>query len=212
MKKKVIQLPKGYLSYSQLTLWLADKEKYKALYFDERNELRTTNSGQAYGKIVADALENGIPTGDLLTDSATLLLTKYDTADQEIRCDMKTKDSIVPLLIKPDTLDSKTKAFREYKTGKTPWTRKKAQDHIQMKFYAMGIYVAYGVLLKEAYLDWIETAKELDGTISPTGRLESFRVTFLLNDILKMMALTTKVAKEIETAWAVHVPDPKLQW
>ena len=212
MKPKYIQLPKNYISYSQLTLWLADQKRYKDLYFDDRNELRTTNSGQAYGKIVADALEKGIQTGDVVTDSAMLLLPKYDLADQEFFAELKTKEGIVNVLCKPDTMDSKTKAFREYKTGKTAWTKKKAQNHIQMKFYAMGIYLKYGVALKEAYLDWIETEKDLEGTIRPTGHLESFRVTFLLNDILKMMATTAKVAKEIETAWAVHVHDPKYDW
>jgi hypothetical protein len=212
MRKKYIQLPKFYLSYSQLALWLADKERYKELYFDKRDELRTSNTGQAYGKIVADALEHGIDTGDLVTDAAMLMLPKYDLRDQEEQCEMKTKDGIIPLLIKPDTMDSKTKAFREYKTGKNPWTKRKAQEHIQLRYYAMGIYVKYGVVTRETFLDWIETEKAEDGTIRPTGRVESFRVQFILNDILQMMATTQRVAKEIETAWACHVPDKRLEW
>jgi hypothetical protein len=76
----------------------------------------------------------------------------------------------------------------------------------------MGIYVKYGVVTRETFLDWIETEKAEDGTIRPTGRVESFRVQFILNDILQMMATTQRVAKEIETAWACHVPDKRLEW
>ena len=35
-----------------------------------------------YGKVVADALEKGVQTGDLLTDAGMLLLPKYDVADK----------------------------------------------------------------------------------------------------------------------------------
>lgn len=213
MRKKIIQLPKGYLSYSQVQLWQNDPARYRQIYMDGREELRHNNAGMEYGKQVATALEKGTDTDDLLTDSAMLLLPKYDIADQEIRVDMKTRDGVVPIVGRPDTLDSVTKAFREYKTGRHPWTQKKAQEHLQMRFYAMIIYLKYGVVLKEAWLDWIETFDDLDSRkISPTGHVESFKVTFTLKDILETMALTSKVAKEIAIAYAAHVPDARLIW
>ena len=211
MKKKVIQLPKGYLSYSQIQLWKNDRERYIAIYMDGRDELRTSNAGQEYGKIVADALEKGIDTGDVLTDAAMLLLKKYDIADEEIKVDMKTKYGWLTVMGKPDTRDSRTCAFREYKTGKAPWTQKSAQNHPQMKFYAMLIYLKHKTVLREAWLDWIETEVGVNG-LQPTGRVESFKVTFTLNDILKEMAETTKVALEIETAFASHITKPEIPW
>lgn len=69
-KKKVIQLPRGYLSYSQMQLWIKDKKKYKDLYFDDRDELRVSTRGMEYGKIVAGLLEKDEASDDLLTDSA----------------------------------------------------------------------------------------------------------------------------------------------
>ena len=206
-KKKIIQLPKGYLSFSQISLWQTDKERYKDIYFNNRDDLRVSNSAMDFGKMVADALENEDRVDDLLTDTAMSLLTKYDIRDKEIRTTLKTKDGDIDLLGKPDTMDSKSFAFREYKTGKVKWTQRRAQENLQVKFYAMIIYIAHGKLLKEAYLDWIETENTPEG-IKPTGHVESFRITLSLNDILQTMALTSKIAKEIEMAWVTYVPPP----
>ncbi len=203
MKKKQIQLPKGYLSCSQITLWQSDPKRYKEIYFDGRDEFRISNPGMEYGKVVATALEAGVETDDLLTDTAMSLLTKYDIADKEITTSFKTKDGEISVLGRPDTLNSKTYAFREYKTGKIKWTQSKAQNHFQLKFYAMLIYLKYGTVLHETHLDWIQTEKTSDG-IKPTGHVETFKVVFTLNDILETMALTSKVAKEIELAWLSH--------
>lgn len=198
-----------------MSLWQDDPDRYKAIYFDKRDELRVSNRGQEYGKVVATALENGVQTGDLLTDSAMLLLPKYDTADQAIEVEVKTRDGWLKLIAKPDTLDSKTKAFREYKTGTHPWTQKKAQQHLQMIFYAVVIWQKYGVKLEKAHLDWIETERiALDNShqieIRPTGRIETFEVMFTPSQYLEKLAEMVKVAKEIEIAWASHVTNPEL--
>lgn len=209
MRKKIIQLPKDYISYSQIQLWKHDKKRYIELYFNNRNELRLSNSGMEYGKIIADALENEKETGDLLSDSAILLLPKYDIRDKEIKVEMKTKNGSFYIIGRPDTLNSITKEFREYKTGKVKWTQNKAQKHPQMIFYAMLIYLKYKILLSEAYLDWIETEDGPNKEIKPTGHVESFKVNFTLKDILNCMAETNKIAKEIELAWVAHVPPPE---
>jgi hypothetical protein len=209
---KVIQLPKEYLSCSQIALWQSDKERYKRIYFDGREEMRVNNAGMEYGKIVASALEVGADTGDLLTDTAMGLLIKYDIADKEIRTVLKTLDGEIGVLGRPDTLDSKTHAFREYKTGKTKWTQNKAQKHFQLKFYQMLIYLHYGTVLNEAYLDWIETERTPEGVTRPTGRVESFKVSLSYNDIMETMALTSKVAKEIETEWLTYERPPEDVW
>lgn len=208
-KKRILQLPHGYLSYSQICLWQSDPDQYAAVYFDDRQELRSSNAGMEYGKVVADALEHGIQTGDLLTDSAMTMLPKYDVADKEVRTVLSTKEFDVPILIKPDSLDSVTKNFYEYKTGKTPWTQKKAQNHLQLKYYAMGIYLEYKKLLRGCKLIWIETERTPEG-VKPTGRVKEFPVTFSMSDLTETMALTARVAREIEVAWAAHVPDPRL--
>lgn len=218
MKKKYIQLPKGYLSYSAKELWKHSPQRYKELYFNNNKNFILNNSGLTYGKIVADALENEVETGDLLTDAAMLLIPKYDIKDKEIQAEIKTKHGWVKVIGRPDSMDSDTKDFYEYKTGKGKWTAAKAQKHPQMVFYAMLIYLAYGVVLKDAALIWIQTedvTKEygeddwLTGShvvVQPTGHVETFKVTFTLQQILECIAETTKIAKEIELAWLSHDP------
>jgi hypothetical protein len=210
---KKIQLPKEHISYSQIQLWKNDKERYKKIYFENRIEYRLNNPGLKYGKVVADALENEGETGDLLTDSAMVLLKKYDIRDQEIIAEINTEEGSFNVVGKPDTLDSQTKNFREYKTGKTKWTQKKAQNHPQMIFYAMLIYLKYKVILKDAYLDWIETEKDEFDEIKPTGRVMSFHVVFSLTKILECLEETVRIAKEIETEYMTHIPsEEKTPW
>ena len=50
-RRKVIQTPKGYLSYSQIQLWKADKQRYRKLYFANKSEHRLHNKEMEYGKI-----------------------------------------------------------------------------------------------------------------------------------------------------------------
>lgn len=203
MRKKYINLPKGYLSYTQMSLWKSNPKKYGQLYFDDRTELGSYNNSMEYGKIFADALENYKETNDLLTDAAILLLNKYDVRDKEINAEIKTKDGWIRVMGRPDTLNSKTLDFREYKTGKQPWTQAKANKHPQLFFYAMIIYLVYGIAVNDCYLDWIETENTPEG-IKPTGTIKSFKVEVGLRKILETIAETIKVAKEIEVAYAMH--------
>ena len=207
--KRTIQLPRGYISYSQVQLWLANQDKYAKLYFDNRDELRTTNTGQAYGKIVADALEHETETGDLLTDTAMFLLPKYDLKDKEFTTTITTKQGKFNLLFRPDSMDSVSKNFIEVKTGKLPWTESKAQNHLQLKVYAAGIYNEFKVVPKDIKLAWIETHEE-GGEIKPTGKIQTFQVVYTLKDILETLALISRVAKEIEVSYAMHVRDPNI--
>jgi hypothetical protein len=211
MRKKVIQLPKNYISYSQIALWQNDRERYIALYMDDDQTKRLSNTGMDYGREVAEALEDERSTGDLLTDAAMLLVPKYDIRDKEIRVDMKTKDGAISLLGRPDVMDSITHSFAEYKTGKGSWTQGKAEKHLQLQLYAMMIYLAYGVIPPRVSLVWIETQDTEDG-IKPTGKVKEFIVKIGLREILGCMAVTTRVAKEIEAVWLFHTPKELPEW
>jgi len=208
-KKKYIQLPKGYLSYSQITMWRSSPARYKELYFNGRQEFALNNNSMEYGKKFAEALEFERDTNELLTDATILLLPKYDIRDQEMNAEIKTKHGWLRVTGRPDTFNSKTCEFREYKTGKVKWTLSKAQKHLQMRFYAMIIYLNFGKALGDAYLDWIETEKLPDGTIQPTGKTQSFKVDIGLPAILQTINETIKVALEIELAYASHVRPPE---
>lgn len=207
--KRYISLPKPHFSYSQWSLWLSNPERYKQIYFDKREDVQFTNRGQSYGKMVADALEAQVDTGDLLTDAAMLLLPKYDVQDAPIFVDVKTQYGWLQLIAKPDTYNSETHDFVEFKTGKghNPWTPEKAQNHLQMWFYAVVIWQKFGVVLPGAQLAWIETEDTPEG-IKPTGRVETFDVHFSKAGLMDALARIIKSAHEIEVAWAGHVTKP----
>ena len=214
-KKKYLQLPKEYLSQSQISIWERSPDKYATMYFDGDINKTVYNDSMGYGKEFADALENYENTDNLLTDAAILLLQKYDVRDQEMFAELKTKHGWIKLLAKPDTFNSKTCEFREYKTGKVAWTQNKANKHFQLFFYAAVIYLKHGVVLDHCYLDWIETAESvitdpddfLVGTmrVQPTGKIKSFKVEVGLPKILETLARIIKAAKEIEIAYASHI-------
>ena len=211
MKKKYFSLPKGYLSYSQYALWLSDPKKYARHYFDGQ-DVSFINSGQTYGKVVADALEANRETGDLLTDAAMLLLPKYDVADMPIEAEFKEKGGAwLRVIAKPDTFNSITHEFGEFKTGKgkNPWTKVKAQEHVQMIWYAVVIWLKYGTMLDKAHLAWVETEETSEG-IKPTGRVDSFEVKFEPADYYRFQTKMLKVAHKIEQAWAAHITNPEL--
>lgn len=211
MKKRYFSLPKGYLSYSQYCLFLSDPERYRKHYFDDF-DTSFTNSGQVFGKQVADALEATRETGDLLTDVAMELLPRYDVQDQPIEAEFKERGGRwLKVIAKPDSYNSLTHEFIEVKTGKSrnPWTQVKAQEHIQMIWYAVVIWLKHGTMLDHAHLTWIETEETPEG-IKPTGRVETFKVMFEPSDYYIFQAKMLKVAHEIEQAWASHVTNPEL--
>jgi hypothetical protein len=123
---------------------------------------------------------------------------------------LKTKDGDIRIVSHPDSMDSKTFALREYKTGKVKWTQKKADNWFQLKFYATLIQIIYGKIPPEVHLDWIETFKDTDGIIKPTGHVETFKVEITMTDILNTKALITRVAKEIESEWLNYTPSPEI--
>jgi len=190
-----------------MVLWQNNPDRYKKQYFNGQ-DMGFSNSGQDFGKKVANALEVAGETGDVLIDSAMLLLPKYDLMDQSFTAEFKEKGGRWLIIIaKPDTFNTITHEFRETKTGKNPWTQAKAQAHPQLIFYAVAIWLKYGTMNKNTFLDYIETEDTPTG-IKPTGRVESFEVVFTPADYYSFQAKMLKVAHEIEEAWAAWETKP----
>jgi CRISPR/Cas system-associated exonuclease Cas4 (RecB family) len=204
-----IILPKGYLSYSQYQMWVNSRDRYIKKYMDGRMDMDVYNKSLEYGKIVADALEKEEEVGDILTDTMMFMLPKYDVRDRGDEVEFETSNGVLRLLFKPDTFNSKTYDFREYKTGKTKWTQQKANNHFQLKFYALCIFLKYKHITEYTYLDWIETVEE-NGKIEPTGKLLSFKVKIGKDVILDTLRKVVKVAKDIESVYLTHEKKPLL--
>ena len=123
----------------------------------------------------------------------------------------------MPILSYLDTYDSVKNVFREYKTGKLPWTKAKVVKHGQLVFYATALKHSCGKMPEYCDLDWIETKegsvevsdfwRENEKDINVTGRIVSFHREFDEREIEKMENLIVKVANEISEAYIKFIEE-----
>jgi hypothetical protein len=192
-------LPKKYLSWSQLSCWLSNPTRYRKEYFEAGAKLDTKYL--RFGKGVAELVEKGLHK-TLLPD-----LVVYDKPEFEI----KTNVLGVPILSYLDTYNSADNTFREYKTGKIPWTKAKVVKHGQLVFYATTLKHSTGKMPEYCDLDWIQTKeggmevedfwRSNEKQINVTGIIKSFHRPFDEREIDKMQDLIVRCANEISDAY-----------
>jgi hypothetical protein len=118
-----------------MTLWEKSPQMFKEVYLEGRKT--GTNRGQALGKEIAEALETGIETGDIIKDLTIAQIPSYEIRDKEIRMTLGKGKDIVPILIKPDSCKEDYSAFLEIKTGlEGNWNQAKVNKDDQITFYA----------------------------------------------------------------------------
>ncbi len=198
MKNKKLLNPRGYISWTQVDMWLRSPERYKRRYFENEDDFE--NAAMRYGKATSEALESGERTDDELMNTVVALLPRYKEREYEIRVPLETQSGMVDLLGKLDTFEAVPLRFREYKTGVVPWNQSKASKHRQVHHYATLIYLKYGKLPTEAWLDWAETQRSGED-VSFTGRIESYPVKIGLREVVEYMALAGRVAREIDVEY-----------
>lgn len=198
-------LPKPHLSWSQLSCWLSNPTRYRKEYFEAGDKLDTKYL--RFGKGVADLIEKGIHK-ELLPD-----LVVYDKPEFEI----KTNVLGVPILAYLDTYNSVENVFREFKTGKIPWTKQRVIKHGQLVFYAVALKHSVGKMPEYCDLDWIQTKeggmeiedfwRSNEKQINVTGIIKSFHREFDEREIEKMEQLIVKVANEISEAYQAFLKE-----
>lgn len=225
-----ILLPKGYLSYSQMTVWETNPERYMREYFLKGKKLDTKylRFGKGIAKLIeelcvlmeaGDSLEVAVEKlGTLhnLTDGTKKVLYDLDTegiSEYEIR----TVINGVEVLSFLDKYRSDVNLFREFKTGKIAWTQVKVQKHEQLPFYASALRAKLGEMPDWCYLDWIETEEkgdeeetffsEFDKKINCTGKIKSFRRVFDERECDRMDDKILRVATEISDAYKAFIND-----
>ena len=198
-------LPKTYLSWSQMSCWMSNPERYRREYFEAGHKLDTKYL--RFGKGIAELIESG-KHKELLPD-----LEVYEKQEYEI----KTTVRGVPVLSYLDTYSPRLNIFREYKTGKVAWTPAKVIKHGQLIFYATVIKNSTGDTPEECWLDWIKTEdgslevedfwRTNEKTIQVTGEIRSFHRPIYEAEIEKMEELIFQVATEISDAYKEFIKE-----
>ncbi len=195
---KTLTLPKPYLSWSQYNLWNTNPSAYRKIYFEKEQSFVTKE--MKFGKNFSEALEEENFFG--ASERAKKIycgLPKCNQAELELRANV---DGI-NLLSYLDTAEVEgdlIPEFREYKTGKAKWTQARANEHGQIKFYAVVITEKTGKPPKKANLDWIPTIENGNG-IEFTGEIKSFPVRITKKDVNAMKGEIKRTAVEISEAF-----------
>ncbi|MEX0932355.1 MAG: hypothetical protein WDZ61_00475 [Parcubacteria group bacterium] len=183
-----------------MKLWKNSPDKYKAVYFYGRE--RFSNKEMAYGKRLADYLEGRVEEEDEMIVGLATLLPKYRYMGQMLEQNLETKHGIIRIVGAPDTYDARPLRFREYKTGKRPWSQALVDKSEQITMYCLLLYLKYGKIPKDIWLDWAETTDGRgDGGIALTGNIQSFKTSRRLADILRLAREIERVALEIQKTW-----------
>ena len=198
----MLKLPKSYLSYSQMRVWLDDKDQYRQRYY-----LGQEQGGSRYllfGSEMAKGLEDGtikIPA-----------LVQYAVQEEQIKLDVEG----VPFYAYIDQFDPVRNKFREIKTGimrrngAPRWTQDLVNQHMQLDVYSALIREKFGSVDDECHLDWIITrnkVKEIEmdghllksesGELEITGEVVSFRRVITETERARIKFLIRSVAEEI---------------
>lgn len=206
----MLKLPKAYLSYSQMRVWLDDKDQYRARYY-----LGQEQKGSRYllfGSEMAKGLEDGtIKVPDLV---------QYEVQEEQVKLDVEG----VPFYAYIDQFSPDRKKFREIKTGirrkdgSPRWTQDLVNKHMQLDVYSALIEEKYGSVDDECHLDWIITrnkAKEIEfgghtlvsesAELEITGEVVSFPRIISDTERKRIKFLIRSVAEEISNDYSEYL-------
>lgn len=193
-------LPKKYLSYSAISLWLQNKDRFRKQYYEGRPFQMTPEL--TFGKKIGELLEHG--------DESVQHILRYPKPEQEITTTVEG----VPIFGFIDSFDPERCAFLEYKTGKEPWTENRVQKHLQLDIYSLCIQQIFGRVEDVCHLIWMQTERvehPQQGRITHadaygikmTGKVVTFERTITQAERDTMRELIVQVATEISQDYAV---------
>lgn len=179
-----MEINRDYFSWSQYSLWKSSKlQFYKRYVLNENGPILPQFDK---GKEFADYRETGeIPhfVDDPLLEAVSKAIPVIGKSEFEINV----KFGEINLKAYIDECCDDLTFFNEYKTGKNPWDEKMVNNHKQLDFYALCIYLYSGEkIIPECKLYWIETEEYESATgkqLVYTGHVESFHKKFTKEDI-----------------------------
>jgi len=188
MNFQKLKLPRGYISWTQYSTFVGSPKQYKRIYID--GEERPQSEYLSFGKKFAKALEEDKSDREDIRMMKEILPT-YKKKEFKI----ETKLHGIPLLGYLDGWNGKSKPIGEYKTG-LKWDQRKVDKHDQLLFYALLVWLKYGIVPK-INVHWVETKKDEYKRLYLTGKFQNFKRKIRLSDIILFSGKVKKVALEI---------------
>ena len=200
-----MNLPKPYLSHTQMSLWLKSPEQYKQQYFEGHRFEPTPY--MRHGQTIAKLIEQN--------HESVRFVPRLQYPEHEIR----TVIAGVPTLSYLDSFENHPRfSFLEYKCSKNEWSQEMVDASSQLLFYAAAIRAAYGSLPSAAHLVWLHTRlvtavpdsrgvvwEEVgDGVIELTGDAQFFPRVIVADEVDAFEEEIVRVAFEISEAWKLY--------
>ena len=189
-----MDLPRSYISWSQMEKWERSKREWIKTYVNEQKIFET--QALKTGKEFASASEFGLsndPSVQMLLDLAPTM--KW--SEKEIRAYWE--EEKIEILVKMDKCDEF--AFRDQKTGSVEWNQERVNEHGQLALYAFARELA-GYRNDEAWIDWFPTK---DGKF--TGEIKSFKRIITKKDIDDIKKRIKKYIAEVRHYKVLNLKD-----
>ena len=195
-------LPKKYISVSQINLWYSDRQKYINRYF--LNLPEEPSIYMDFGKRFAEDTEAFITNGIIMETFPDFYIDKiqaFKGCEAEKPISLSINDIQVVGYI--DAWDVKNNRVIDFKTSGRPWTMDTLKDSLQMKVYALAMFVN-GESIPESQINWLGTKKTKNG-LSFTGESHELRHTFEMEDLLKAIVLIEQTCKQISEVYKSYL-------
>jgi hypothetical protein len=102
-----------------------------------------------------------------------------------------------------DVWDVENNRVIDFKTSGKPWTIDTLKDSLQMKVYALAMFVN-GDQIPECQINWLGTKRTKDG-LSFTGESFELKHTFEMEELLKAIVLIEQTCKEISEKYTSFI-------
>lgn len=165
--------PNRPLSWSSISSFEYSPEEWYRRYILGEKSIDTRE--MEFGKLIANSFS---------TDKPLAPVKLYEIVEYPLTVVFNG----IPLMGYVDTYDPKTHNFREFKTGKKIWDQKRANEHGQLKMYALLLFIMHKVKPEnyKIHLDWIPTQDNGDFSISFVEPIKvyTFEVKLTMKDIV----------------------------
>jgi hypothetical protein len=200
-------LPKPYISVSQINLWYSDRQKYINRYF--LNLPEEPSIYMNFGKQFAENTEAYIKDGIIMDTFPDFYIDKIRPmkgleAEKEIS--MSINDIQVKGFI--DAWDVQNNRVIDFKTSKIPWNINNLKNSLQMKVYALAMFVN-GDQIPECQINWLGTTKTRKG-LDFTGESFELNHTFEMDELLKAIVLIEQTCKDISEIYEAFLHSKNL--